>query len=69
MHFRFKTFNGDVYTDFAVTALPQRGMERVTKGSKTILRSDRYTSGRVGAGGVEIRTENLNGDIRIRETQ
>lgn len=65
--FRFKTFNGDVYSDFAVTSLPARPMQVERRGRKTIYRGDKFAGGRVGAGGIEITTETLNGDIRIRE--
>ena len=63
--FRFKTFNGGIYTDFPVTTLPIRGMEEQHEGSKVIFRADRYTGGRIGSGGPEIRVDTLNGDIRI----
>jgi len=65
--FRFKTFNGDIYSDFVVNSLPPRPMKVERRGSKTIYRGDRFAGGRVGAGGIEIKTETLNGDIRIRE--
>jgi len=65
--FRFTTFNGDVYSDFPVTSLPPRPMQVERKGSKTFYRADRFAGGRIGAGGIEVRIENLNGDIRIRE--
>jgi len=65
--FRFKTFNGDVYTDFAVTSLPARPLRVEHKGSKTVYRADPAVGGRVGAGGIEVQVQNLNGDIRIRE--
>lgn len=67
--FRFKTFNGAIYSDFVVTSLPARAMQTERKGSRTVFRSDRFTSARVGAGGIEIKAENLNGDIRIRENK
>ena len=63
--FRFKTFNGGVYTDFPVTALPVRAVEEQHEGSKVVIRSDRYSGGRIGAGGPEIKVDTLNGDIRI----
>lgn len=66
--FRFKTFNGAIYSDFVVTSLPARAMQTERKGGKTVFRSDRFTSARVGSGGIEIKAENLNGDIRIRES-
>jgi DUF4097 and DUF4098 domain-containing protein YvlB len=65
--FRFKTFNGGVYTDFPVTALPVRAVQEQHEGSKLVFRADRYTGGRIGAGGPEIKIETLNGDIRILE--
>ncbi len=67
--FRLKTFNGSIYTDFPVTALPVRAIQREQSGRKMIFRADRFTGGRIGAGGVEIHAENFNGDIRIRENQ
>ena len=63
--FRFKTFNGGIYTDFPVTTLPVRAVEEQHEGSKVIFRADRYTGGRIGSGGPEIRIETLNGDIKI----
>lgn len=67
--FRFKNFNGGIYSDFPVTSLPVRSIQSERDGRKTVFRADRFTGGRIGSGGVEIRTENLNGDIRIRENQ
>lgn len=65
--FRFKTFNGGIYSDFPVTALPVRAAQEERHGSKFVFRADRYTGVRIGAGGPEIKVENLNGDIRILE--
>ena len=65
--FRFKTFNGGIYSDFPVTALPVRAAQEEHHGSKFVFRADRYTGVRIGAGGPEIKVENLNGDIRILE--
>ncbi len=67
--FRFKTFNGHIYTDFAMTSLAPQPARSEMQGGRFIYRSDRYTSGRVGAGGLEIKADNLNGDIRILERQ
>lgn len=64
---RFKTFNGNVYTDFPMTALPQRAPVEEHQNGKFIFRADRYSGGRVAAGGPEIKIETLNGDIHIRE--
>jgi hypothetical protein len=65
--FRFKTFNGGIYSDFPVTALPVQGMKEEHHGGKVIFRADRYTGARVNSGGPQIKVENLNGDIRILE--
>jgi hypothetical protein len=63
--FRFKTFNGGVFSDFPMTTLPQRSGTEERRNGKFVFRSDRFTGGRVGNGGPEIRVENLNGDIRV----
>lgn len=63
--FRFKTFNGSIYSDYELSLMPPKQPEQERRGTKFVFRSDRYTNGRVGAGGPEIRIENLNGDIRV----
>jgi Toastrack DUF4097 len=65
--FRFKTMNGNVYSDFEMTSLPAQPAKAEQRGSKFVFRSDRYTGGRIGNGGPEIKAENLNGDIRVLE--
>lgn len=65
--FRFKTMNGAVYSDFEMTSLPAQPVSSERHGTKFVFRSDRYTGGRIGSGGPEIRAENLNGDIRVLE--
>jgi hypothetical protein len=65
--FRFKTFNGGVFSDFPVTTLPAHAVSEERHAGKVVYRSDRYTAGRVNSGGPEIQIENLNGDIRILE--
>ena len=64
---RFKTFNGEVFTDFPMAALPAQKPVEERSGGKFVFRADRFTSGRVAAGGPEIKVETLNGDIHIRE--
>jgi hypothetical protein len=64
---RFKTFNGDVFTDFPMSALPPRQPVEEHQGAKFVFHADRFTGGRVAAGGPEIKIETLNGDIHIRE--
>lgn len=63
---RLKTFNGNIYSDFMVDALPARAIHTERRGGKTIFRSDGYTGARIGAGGPEILIDGFNGDIRIR---
>jgi DUF4097 and DUF4098 domain-containing protein YvlB len=63
--FRFKTMQGDVYSDFPMTAAPAGSATAERRGGKFIYRADRYTAGKVGAGGPEIKMENLNGDLRV----
>jgi DUF4097 and DUF4098 domain-containing protein YvlB len=65
--FRFKTMNGAVYSDFEMASLPAQPVSSERHGAKFVFRSDRFTGGRVGSGGPEIKAENLNGDIRILE--
>ncbi|HEX4604845.1 MAG TPA: hypothetical protein VH724_12680 [Candidatus Angelobacter sp.] len=65
--FRFKTMNGAVYSDFEMTSLPAKPASGEMRGAKFVFRSDRYTGGRIGSGGPEIKAENLNGDIRVLE--
>jgi hypothetical protein len=65
--FRFKTFNGGVYTDFPMTSLPVQPASAETHDGKFVYRSNRYTGGRIGSGGMEIKADSLNGNIRILE--
>jgi hypothetical protein len=65
--FRFKNFNGGVYSDFEMTSLPALAPTTERQGGRFVFRTSRYTGGRVGAGGLEIKTDNLNGDIRVLE--
>jgi hypothetical protein len=63
--FRFKTMQGNVYTDFPMTAAPAGPATAEKRGGRFIYRANRYTAGKVGAGGPEIKMENLNGDLRV----
>ena len=64
---RFKTFNGEVFSDFQMSSLPPRQPEEQRTSGKFVFHADRFTGGRVAAGGPEIKIETLNGDIHIRE--
>jgi len=63
--FRFKTFNGGVYSDYELTQMPSVTPEPEKNNGRFIFRADRFTHGRVGAGGPEISIDTLNGDIRV----
>jgi hypothetical protein len=67
--FRFKTMNGHVFSDFDMTSLPAQPVSAEQHGAKFVYHSDRFTGGRIGSGGPEIKAENLNGDIRVLEHQ
>ena len=62
---RFKTFNGQAYTDFDVAALPSAAPRFERVGGKAMYRADKFTGVRIASGGVEHRFETLNGNIRI----
>jgi hypothetical protein len=63
--FRFKTMQGEVYSDFPMTELPREQAKSERRGGKFVFSADRFSGGRVGAGGPEIKLENLNGDLRV----
>ena len=65
--FRFKTMNGGIFTDFPMTSLPTQATQAERRNGKFVFRADRFTGGRVGSGGPEIKAENLNGSIRVLE--
>ena len=63
--FRFKTFNGNVYTDYELTQMPPKEPQQDRRNGRFVFRSDRFTNARVGVGGPEIMIDTLNGDIRV----
>jgi hypothetical protein len=63
---RLKTMNGGLYTDFETTPLPAKTTTERRNG-RTVYRSDRYASVRVGKGGPELTFETLNGDVQVRK--
>jgi len=65
--FRFKNMNGGVYSDFPMTSLPTPAGTTERRDGKFIFRTDHSTGGRVGSGGLEIKADNLNGEIRVLE--
>ncbi|MGH9719009.1 MAG: hypothetical protein ACRD8O_02265 [Bryobacteraceae bacterium] len=67
--FRMKTFNGKIYSDFEMTALPRLAVREEREGGRRIFRADRYTRGRVGAGGIEIELDGFNGEMAIHKLE
>jgi hypothetical protein len=65
--FRLKTFNGEAYSDFPVTALPAKAPARDESKGKFIYKSDRSFGVRTGKGGPEIALDTMNGDILIKK--
>lgn len=63
---RLKTFNGKIYSDFEMDALPGRPVAAERKDGKSVFRADRFSGVRIGSGGPEITLDGFNGDIRIR---
>ena len=63
--FRLKTFNGEAYTDFEVTHVPDVATTKESKKGKYIYKTNRRTRVRVGKGGPELEFDGFNGDIRV----
>jgi hypothetical protein len=66
--FRLKTFNGNAYSDFPLTALPARPPVRDNDKGKFIYKADRFFGVRAGKGGPEIALDTMNGNILIKKT-
>ena len=64
-----KTFNGQAYTDFDVTAMPSRPAVREQHDGKFDYKSHQFYGVRVGHGGPELKFDAFNGDIRIRNRE
>jgi hypothetical protein len=63
---RMKTFNGGLFTDFEVQALPtQMNVSTSRQGDRFVYRTNGFTSVRAGGGGPELTLETLNGDVRV----
>jgi len=62
----FKTFNGRVYSDFDITALPRKPITVENRtGKRTIYRRGDSYSVRVGRGGPGFSFDTLNGSIYV----
>jgi hypothetical protein len=66
---RMKTFNGAIYSDFPVSALPRMLAASERRDGKRVYQTDRFARGRIGSGGPEIELDGFNGDIRILRRQ
>jgi hypothetical protein len=66
----FKTFNGQVYSDFdvAARAVPASAVSENSNG-KFIYHSNRVSGARSGKGGPELSFDTLNGSIRLHREQ
>ena len=60
-----KTFNGGLYTDFEVTALPAGEATQERRNGKFVYKSNQFTGVRVGRGGPELKFDAFNRDVRI----
>jgi len=60
-----KTFNGDVYTDFPVTYLPDLAVEKEKQGNQFVYKTGHATKVRIAQGGPSIELDAFNGDINI----
>jgi hypothetical protein len=66
--FELKTMHGDVLTDFEVESLTQPpALDRTRSGGRAVMRMNRTTAFRVGAGGPTHSFNTLNGDIYLRK--
>ncbi|MGA7415102.1 MAG: hypothetical protein WBW33_31820, partial [Bryobacteraceae bacterium] len=62
---RFKTFNGQVYSDFDVTPMAAPVGQGERRDGKFVYHSHGLQAGRVGQGGAELSFDTLNGNIRL----
>ncbi|OJJ18290.1 hypothetical protein BKI52_26070 [marine bacterium AO1-C] len=67
---RFKSFNGDFYTDYDVKQLPTKVISKTASEGKTkIYKVDEFTSVRVRKGGKVFKFETLNGNIYVNRNK
>jgi hypothetical protein len=63
---RMKTFNGGLYTDFDVQALPSASLVKAERrDGMFVYRSSGFTTVRAGGGGPLLTLETMNGDVRV----
>lgn len=61
----FKTFNGEIYSDFEVSPRPMPAAEVEQHNGKFVYRSKGPRAGRAGHGGPELSFDSFNGSIRL----
>ena len=65
---RFKSFNGEFYTDYDVEYLPAKvTTKQVKRGKKKVYKVNEYTAVKVNKGGKIFKFETLNGNIYINK--
>jgi DUF4097 and DUF4098 domain-containing protein YvlB len=64
---RVKTFNGQAYTDFDVTALANTPGTGELRNGKFVYKSNQFQTMKVGNGGPELKFESFNGSIHIQK--
>jgi hypothetical protein len=62
---RFKTFNGQLYSDFDVTPVALPAAETERRNGKYVYHSKGLQGGRAGRGGPELTFDSFNGNIRL----
>ena len=67
---RFKSFNGDFYTDYEVKQLPTKVVSKTASEGRTkVYKVDEFTSVRVRKGGKVFKFETLNGNIYVNRNK
>ena len=62
---RFKTFNGQIYSDFDVTPVALLAAQSEQRNGKFVYHSNGLKGGRAGRGGPELTFDTFNGNIRL----
>lgn len=65
---RYKTFNGGVYTDFQVSALPASVNTPERRNGKLVFRNQ-FQGARIGNGGPTLEFDGFNGNVRILQAK
>lgn len=63
----FKTFNGQVYTDFDVSPGVSPATLPEQKDGRFVYHNNGFVAGRVGSGGPELKFNAFNGNIRLHQ--